>query len=49
MTSNTSQNFEIWVEKKMPSQAEKKKTWVEKETTLTRCVVNQCLHFIDPK
>ena len=30
MTSNTSQNFEIWVEKKNASQAEKKKLELRK-------------------
>ena len=27
----------------------RKKTWVEKERTLTRCVINQCLHFTDTR
>ena len=45
----TSRNFEIWVEKKNASRVEKKNTRVEKERTLTSCVVNRCLHFTDTR
>ena len=31
--------------KKYASRFEKKNTWVEKERTLTSCVINRCLHF----
>ena len=31
------------------SSSKKKKTWVEKERTLTSCVINQCLHFTETR
>ena len=47
---NTSRNFEIWVEKKKAQvELKKKKIWVEKERTLTSCVVYRCLHFTDTR
>ena len=48
MTSNTSKDFEFKLKKKA-GQVENERTLVEKETTLTRCVVNQCPPFIDSK
>ena len=35
--------------KKYASRVQKKKTWVEKERTLTSCVINQCLHFTETR
>ena len=35
--------------KKICESSSKKKTWVEKERTLTSCVINQCLHFTETR
>ena len=35
--------------KKYASRVQKKKNWVEKERTLTSCVINQCLHFTETR